>query len=77
MSAEYAEEVIRTVMEPLVVLDGDLQEVSANPSFYRILHATPQETEGHLRYDLRNRQWDIPEFREIGLQRMPINTRWL
>jgi len=65
MRAEYAEEIIRTVHEPLVVLDGDLRVVSANPSFYRAFRTTPQETEVHLLYDLGNGQWDIPELRRL------------
>jgi PAS domain S-box-containing protein len=65
MRAEYAEEIIRTVREPLVVLDGDLRVVSANPSFYRTFQAAPQETEGHLIYDLGNSQWDIPALRQL------------
>ncbi|HWQ20463.1 MAG TPA: PAS domain S-box protein, partial [Methanotrichaceae archaeon] len=74
MRAEYAEEIIRTVHEPLVVLDGDLRIVSANPSFYRAFKTTPQETEGHLLYDLGNRQWDIPELRRLLEEILPVSA---
>lgn len=63
--AEYAEEIIRTVHEPLVVLNEDLRIVSANPSFYRTFQATPEETEGQMIYDLGNGQWDIPALRQL------------
>jgi two-component system CheB/CheR fusion protein len=62
---EYAEGIIRTVREPLVVLNSDLKIVSANPSFYRTFDVTPQEIEGQLLYDLGNRQWDIPALKQL------------
>jgi two-component system CheB/CheR fusion protein len=62
---EYAEGIIRTVREPLVVLNSDLKIVSANPSFYRTFEVTPKEIEGQLLYDLGNRQWDIPALKHL------------
>ncbi len=35
---KYAESIISTVLEPLVVLNADLRVVSANRSFYRDFH---------------------------------------
>ncbi|MGH9319902.1 MAG: PAS domain S-box protein [Vicinamibacteria bacterium] len=62
---EYAESIIETVREPLVVLDRDLRVDSANRSFYATFGATPAGTIGELVYDLGNRQWDIPELRAL------------
>ncbi len=56
---EYAESIVETVREPLVVLDTDLKVISVNHSFYRTFKVTPEDTEGKLIYDLGNRQWDI------------------
>lgn len=61
----YAENIIETVREPLVVLDASLRVVSVNRSFYRTFQVTPEETQGRLIYDLGNRQWDIPRLREL------------
>lgn len=61
----FMESIVETVREPLVVLDGELRVVAANPSFYRTFQVTPQETEGRFLYDLGNRQWDIPRLREL------------
>ncbi len=61
----FMESIVETVREPLVVLDADLRVVAANPSFYRTFQVTPQETEGRFLYDLGNRQWDIPQLREL------------
>ncbi len=44
----YAEAIIATVREPLVVLDGDLRLRSANRSFYNTFRVRPEDTEGRL-----------------------------
>ncbi|HSD57849.1 MAG TPA: PAS domain-containing protein, partial [Methanotrichaceae archaeon] len=75
MRAEYAEEIIRTVHEPLVVLNEDLRIVSANPSFYRTFQVTPHETEGQMIYDLGNGQWDIPALRQLLGEVLPKSAR--
>jgi PAS domain S-box-containing protein len=71
---EYAESIVATVREPLIVLDGDLRVVSANRSFYRVFAVKPEETEGQLVYDLGNRQWDIPRLRELLEEIIPKNN---
>ena len=73
--AEYAEGIIRTVREPLVVLNGGLIIVSANPSFYRTFHVTPEETEGKTLYDLGNGQWNIPALRKLLEELLPGNNQ--
>jgi two-component system CheB/CheR fusion protein len=72
---EYAESIVRTVREPLIVLNGDLKVVSANPSFYRTFRVKPQETVGKVLYDLGNRQWDIPALRELLEKVLPKNAQ--
>lgn len=60
---EYAEAIIRTVREPLLVLDENLRVRTANRSFYEEFEVSPAETENRFIYDLGNRQWDIPKLR--------------
>jgi two-component system CheB/CheR fusion protein len=62
---EYAESIINTVREPLIVLDQDLRVVTASRSFYEVFKVNPKETVGQLIYDLGNKQWDIPKLREL------------
>jgi two-component system CheB/CheR fusion protein len=62
---DYAEGIVDTVREPLVVLDAKLRVVSASRSFYSVFQVRPEETEGQLIYELGNGQWDIPELREL------------
>ncbi len=62
---DYAEGMIETVREPLLVLDGDLRVQRATPAFYEAFRVSRGETEGRLLYDLGNGQWNIPRLREL------------
>ena len=73
-SLEYAESIIDTVREPLIVLDQDLRIVSVSRSFYEVFRVTPEETLGQLLYDLGNKQWDIPKLRELLETILPQQT---
>ncbi|MFZ2396755.1 MAG: PAS domain S-box protein [Smithella sp.] len=64
-SLEYAESIINTIHEPLIVLNQDLRVVTASRSFYEFFKVNPEETVGQLIYDLGNKQWDIPKLREL------------
>ena len=64
-SQEYAESIINTVREPLIILDQDLKVISASRSFYNFFKVEPEATVGQLIYDLGNKQWDIPKLREL------------
>lgn len=61
---EYAESIIATLHEPLLILDSQLRVESANNPFYRMFRVKPAETIGKYIYELSNRQWDIPRLRE-------------
>jgi two-component system CheB/CheR fusion protein len=71
---EYAESILDTVREPLIVLNKDLRVVSANRSFFKVFQVNPEETDGRLIYDLGNRQWDIPKLRELLEEIIPDNS---
>ncbi len=71
---EYAESIVDTVREPLVVLDADLRIISANRSFYETFKVKPGETEGQLLYDLGNREWNIPKLRKLLEVILPKDT---
>src|SRR5688572_8292095 len=61
----YAQNIVDTVREPLLILDTTLRVRSANRAFYQTFHVSPGETEGHLIYELGNGQWDIPDLRTL------------
>ena len=71
---EYAENIVETVREPLVVLNSDLKILTANHSFYDTFKVTPEETIGNFIYDLGNRQWDIPKLRVLFEKILPHDT---
>ena len=62
---DFAEAIVETVREPLVILNQNLQVVKANKTFYQTFQAARQETEGRLIYELGNGQWNIPKLREL------------
>jgi len=62
---QYADNIISTIREPLLVLDDKLRVISASRAFYQTFQVKPEETEGQLIYELGNRQWEIAELRKI------------
>jgi len=66
--------ILGSIREPLILLDGGLKIVTANPAFYRMFKVKPAETEGVLIYDLGNRQWDIPRLKKLLEDILPQNT---
>ena len=70
----FAEMIVATIREPLVVLHADLRVRSANEAFYETFQVTPAETEGRLLFDLGHGQWDILRLRELLQNILPRNT---
>jgi two-component system, chemotaxis family, CheB/CheR fusion protein len=60
---DYAQAIIRTVREPLVILDSSLRISSANDAFYRTFNISPREAEHAYFFDIKDRQWDVPVLR--------------
>jgi PAS domain S-box-containing protein len=73
-SLAYVRNIVDTVREPLLVLDGHLRVQSANRSFYRTFGVSPPETEGRLLYELGNGQWAIPRLRTLLEEILPQDT---
>lgn len=73
---KYAENIVETVREPLLVLDADLKILSANRSFYHTFKVTPKKTIGSFFYDLGNQQWDIPGLRNLLEGILPGKTEF-
>jgi len=71
---DFAEAIVETVREPLVILNQNLQVVHANKTFYTTFRAVPEETENRLIYDLGNGQWNIPKLRELLENILPAKS---
>ncbi|HET6516508.1 MAG TPA: chemotaxis protein CheB [Thermodesulfovibrionales bacterium] len=72
----YAEGIVETVREPLVILDAAFKVITANRSFYQAFTVSREETEGRLIFELGNRQWDIPALRELLEKVLPQNAQF-
>jgi len=61
----FAQAIVETVREPLLLLDAELRVRSANSSFYQTFQVSPEDTEDRPLYELGNDQWDIPKLRTL------------
>ena len=50
----YAEAIVATIHEPLLVLNKDFRIKSANPAFYKTFQITEEETLGKVLFELQN-----------------------
>ena len=73
-AAYYAEQIVETVRDPLLVLTFDFRVQSANLAFYQLFQVSAAETEGQLVYQIGNGQWDIPAMRILLEDILPGNT---
>lgn len=72
----YAESIITTIQEPLLVLDKSLRIKTANNAFYKTFHVTEEETEGVLIYELGNKQWNTAPLRKLLEEILPQKTKF-
>jgi signal transduction histidine kinase/DNA-binding response OmpR family regulator len=70
----YAQDVVDTVREPLLILDANLRVHSANRAFYQTFGVSVEETEKQLVYELGNGQWDIPALRTLLEDIVPMSS---
>ncbi|RUT02534.1 hypothetical protein DSM106972_060120 [Dulcicalothrix desertica PCC 7102] len=74
-SRNYAEAIVETMREPLVVLDTSLKVITANRAFYETFEVTTTQVEGRPLFELGNGQWNIPDLRELLEQIVPSNNQ--
>lgn len=65
LSRDFAEGIIDTLRDPLIILDTKLNVIAANAAFYENFSSTPDETKGRKIYDLNNRSWDFPGLKKL------------
>lgn len=70
---EYAESIVHTIPDALLVLDPALRVQMANDAFYAIFQVNRNATEGRLIYELGNNQWQIPALRTLLEEILPEN----
>lgn len=69
----YAQAIVETIRQPLLILDADLRVRSANRAFYALFQVEQEATENEMVYELGNRQWDIPPLRTLLEEILPEN----
>ncbi|HTE26174.1 CheR family methyltransferase [Flavitalea sp.] len=72
----YAEAIITTIREPLLVLDKNMCIKTANRSFYKTFNVNETEVEGSNFFELSNGRWNIPELRLQLEKILPEATRF-
>lgn len=75
-SRDYAEAIVATVRESLVVLDINLRVITANQFFYEKFQVLAEETEQRLIYDIGNGQWNIPQLRSLLEDILPYQSQF-
>jgi two-component system CheB/CheR fusion protein len=73
-SREFAERVVDTVREPLLVLDTDLKIVSANRSFHRVFDTSDDQVLGQDLFRLQSGRWNLPPLRKLLGRILPDET---
>ena len=71
---DYAESIIRTARDPLLILDAGLRVQMANEAFYTTFKVFPAEVEGRLIFDLDHGVWNIPKLRELLKDILPRHS---
>jgi two-component system, chemotaxis family, CheB/CheR fusion protein len=71
---DFAEAIVETVREPLVILNQNLRVLKANKAFYETFQAAREGTEQRLIYNLGSGQWDIPKLRELLESILPAHS---
>jgi two-component system CheB/CheR fusion protein len=68
---DFAEAIVSTVRDPLLVLTGDFKIVSANPAFYQMFKLKQADIEGQPWFEIADRQWDVPRLHELLEKMLP------
>jgi len=70
----YAEGIVESLNQPLLILKSNLMVHSANKAFYDTFKVSKKETMGSLIYDLGNGQWNIPSLKKLLEDILPKKT---
>ncbi len=71
---DFAEAVVATVREPLLVLDASLRVRTANEAFYRLFQMEGKDVVGHQIYGIGGLRWDVPKLRKLLESILPKQT---
>src|SRR5581483_9352074 len=72
----YAESIVDTVREPLLVLSYDLRVERANRAYYQAFQTTPAETEDRLLSEIGHGQWSHPLLPELVTAALRLDEKF-
>lgn len=72
---QYADDVVATLREPFLVLDGLLRVRTANSAYYTRFQVDEAQTIGRLLHELGNGQWSSPALGELLTDMVPEQRR--
>ncbi len=67
----FAEAIVETIREPLLVLNSDLRVQQANEAFYQCFQMKPSEVEQQLLFTLGQGEWNISALRSLLEELLP------
>ncbi len=70
---DYFKNIFNTVREAILILDENMNVLSANRSFFVTFKVDSANTLGSLLYNLGNGQWNIPHLRKLLEEVLPKN----
>ena len=74
---DFADAVVETIREPLLILDADLHIQRANPAFYQHFQVEPAKTERRHIFEIGEGQWNIPALRTLLEDLLPSNRSFV
>ncbi len=73
-SRNYAEAIVRTIREPLVVIDTEMRIKSANAAFYKFFLIDESHAEGKMLPEIQAGHWDSDYMRELLINVITTNN---
>jgi two-component system CheB/CheR fusion protein len=73
-AGDYAESIVQTVHQPIVILDEMLCVRTANRAFHDLFKTGDERLEGRLLFDVGGKPWKVPALRRMLETIIPENT---
>lgn len=71
LALKYMKTLVDVARESFLILNSDLEVISANPIFYKTFSVKQGDTEHKMIFKLGDGQWNIPELRQLLKKVLP------
>ncbi|WP_125721287.1 CheR family methyltransferase [Flavobacterium ustbae] len=69
----FYESIVKTIKEPLLIIDKNFVVHSSNPAFYNYFKTKEEDTEGFSIFEIGNSTWNTAEFKDLVLKKIGRN----